>query len=462
MRADATARASSTTRSTACRSGAGHLARRDRREPLPRVLRLVAVRAQARDALEVGREHDDVSPGRRAPAICAFSTRSPWIGFLPAGASRSCTATNGTRAAWQMRTKSGMFGLPPHSTIEIPSRSASWPSARKTNGSVIFSVRPSTSSAARARNSSLRSASSSLSARKLAAAGSGSGWTIVVPSVRAPVDERELVEPPDVEERGRVRRVEHLVPGLGERPQQPVEVALRLRRQEELRLLDQQHEAALAALAEALRPPRRARPQAPPTTTPSRRPGTAVPAGSATRPPERSDAGRNTTGSAGPRRAAGPGGLVSSTISSPSASVALSRIAVAVRRGQVARRGSGVLVVQQHPDRREHVRLADARPADERAHRPGREADRARRAEAPDPHVAHSEPGPFHARSLCAPARPGGARRTARAPPPARYVRRRDRYANAVVRPSSAKPSTKTQIGATETVSVRGSEAAAT
>ena len=52
-----------------------------------------------------------------------------------------------------------------------------------------------------------------------------------------------------------------------------------------------------------------------------------MPAGSATSAPERSEAGRKTTGNAGPRRAAGKGGHASRVISSPPASVALSSIA---------------------------------------------------------------------------------------------------------------------------------------
>ncbi len=42
----------------------------------------------------------------------------------------------------QISTNSGRFDLPPHSTIEICSRSASWPSAWNTNGSAIFSGHP--------------------------------------------------------------------------------------------------------------------------------------------------------------------------------------------------------------------------------------------------------------------------------------------------------------------------------
>ena len=150
-----------------------------------------------------------------------------------------------------MRAKKGMFGLPPHSTIETASRSASWPSVRKTKGKTSFSVRPSTSSAARARKSSLRSASSSLSARKLSSAGSGCGWKSPCRPA-AVLDERELLEPRDVEERRGVGRVDHMAAGRGEVAQQPVEVALRLGSQEELDQEDNARNAGGTAGFEAV------------------------------------------------------------------------------------------------------------------------------------------------------------------------------------------------------------------
>jgi len=61
-----------------------------------------------------------------------------------------------------VRARQPRLDPPPHSTIEMASRSGSCPSARKMNGKASFSVAPSTRSAARARNSSLRSASNSV------------------------------------------------------------------------------------------------------------------------------------------------------------------------------------------------------------------------------------------------------------------------------------------------------------
>ena len=113
--------------------------------------------------------------------ISAFSPCSDGIGSAPASASRSCTTTKGMRHAWQIRAKTGMFDFPPHSTIETSARSASWPSAAKTDGSTSFSVRPSTRIADRARKSSLRSASNSLTIRKASSDSSGSGCTTCVP-----------------------------------------------------------------------------------------------------------------------------------------------------------------------------------------------------------------------------------------------------------------------------------------
>ena len=56
---------------------------------------------------------------------------------------------------------------------------------------------------------------------------------------RVVLDECELLEAPDVEEGGRVGRVEDLVAVVSEAAEQPVEVALRRRSQEQLRFLDQ-------------------------------------------------------------------------------------------------------------------------------------------------------------------------------------------------------------------------------
>ena len=73
-----------------------------------------------------------------------------------------------------------MFALPPHSTIEICSRSALCPSAWNTNGSAIFSVIPSTRIVAREKKSSARSASNSHMARKVSSTSIGRSRSIAV------------------------------------------------------------------------------------------------------------------------------------------------------------------------------------------------------------------------------------------------------------------------------------------
>ncbi len=73
-----------------------------------------------------------------------------------------------------------------------------------------------------------------------------------MPAAFALSHERELVEVRDAEERRRVRRVEHLVAALGERPKQAIDVPLGLRAEVQLGLLDQHDEPAHACLDEAL------------------------------------------------------------------------------------------------------------------------------------------------------------------------------------------------------------------
>ena len=194
---------------------------------------------------------------RRLPAISRiwrFTTASDSTGRFPCSASRSYTTTYGIRQALQMRANSGMFPFPPHSSTSTPSLSASMPSASNTSGNVSFSVRPSTSSAARARNSSARSLSNSDSARKPSASASGSRLEERRPRVERVTHERELLDPVDAQEDRCVRRVEDLVALLRERAQQTVEVALRVRAQVELGLLDEHDEAAHVRLEQPLHP----------------------------------------------------------------------------------------------------------------------------------------------------------------------------------------------------------------
>ena len=74
------------------------------------------------------------------------------------------------------------------------------------------------------------------------------------PEIVRVADERELLEPVDAEEHRRVRRVEDLVAALREPAQHAIEMPLRVRAQVELRLLDEQDEAAQAGREDPLHP----------------------------------------------------------------------------------------------------------------------------------------------------------------------------------------------------------------
>src|SRR5262249_5824348 len=71
---------------------------------------------------------------------------------------------------------------------------------------------------------------------------------------RRVTDERELLELVDAEEDGRMRGVQELVARLRERPQEAVEMALRMRAEIELRLLDQEHEVTQVRVEQPLHP----------------------------------------------------------------------------------------------------------------------------------------------------------------------------------------------------------------
>ncbi len=174
-----------------------------------------------------------------------------------------------------------MLPLPPHSSTRIPSLSGSTPSASKTSGNMSFSVRPSTSTAQRARNSSARPLSNSDKRAEHLGLRERLGLEERRPARRRVPDERELLEPVDAEEDRRVRRVEDLVPRLGERPQEAVEAPLDVRAEIELRLLDQQHELAQVARRAASPCRRRARARRPP------RPSDGRPSAAGTAPPPR-------------------------------------------------------------------------------------------------------------------------------------------------------------------------------
>ena len=74
------------------------------------------------------------------------------------------------------------------------------------------------------------------------------------PSGRGVPDERELLELVHAEKDRRVRRVEDLVARLRECPQEAVEVALGMRTEIELGLLDQEHEVPQVRVKQTLHP----------------------------------------------------------------------------------------------------------------------------------------------------------------------------------------------------------------
>ncbi len=59
----------------------------------------------------------------------------------------------------------------------------------------------------------------------------------------------QFLQPRDVEERGRMRRVHNLISDLGELMKHSVEIPLGLRTKKEFRLLDQQHQSLHIARA---------------------------------------------------------------------------------------------------------------------------------------------------------------------------------------------------------------------
>ena len=115
-----------------------------------------------------------------------------------------------------------------------------------------FSVRPSTSKAA-PREEELAALGIELAQHAEALVGGKRlGLDDRGAAPRFVLDERELLEASDVEEGGGVGRVEDLVAGGQRTTEQPVEVALRLRAQEQLWLLDQEHDPAFMGATELL------------------------------------------------------------------------------------------------------------------------------------------------------------------------------------------------------------------
>ena len=137
-----------------------------------------------------------------------------------------------------------MLPLPPHSSTRIPSLSGSTPSASKTSGNVELLGAPLDEHGA-AREEQLGAIAVELRERaEPLRLRERLGLEERRPAGRRVADERELLELVDAEEDRRVRRVEDLVARLRERPQEAVEVALGVRAEVELRLLDQEHEVA--------------------------------------------------------------------------------------------------------------------------------------------------------------------------------------------------------------------------
>jgi hypothetical protein len=218
-----------------------------------------------------------------------------------------------------------------------------------------------------------------------------------------PLDERELLEAPHVQEGGRVRRVEDLVAGRGELAQEPVQVPLGLRPEIELRLLDQKHEPTHAGSAPAFdgldEGDRRA----------GRRPsgGAGVegadeelrrlrrdPVSTLGPLDEGACALRTAQEEDGEARPASPrrlrwGGIQRDLLSGAEVRGDPDR-ALATDRDVLRRRCRGVRV-EQSPDCSQHVGLADVRLADKRAERPRSEGELLSRPEARDADLSQPE-----------------------------------------------------------------------
>ena len=218
--------------------------------------------------------------------------------------------------------------------------------------------------------------------------------------LRAVLEQGQLVQPADVQERGLVCRVQHLVAVVGERPQEPVQVALRLRAQEQLGLFDEHDEALFAGLAQRLQR----------TDQGGRRRGRGRVAGSGE--VGLGDAGRGhpeyrlrhePIGSKRCRqeehghRASAPGG------GGRRVDVEDDPVAIRQRRSEVdalgvacahvSGRRRGPALLEHRPDRREHVGLANAGAADQRRHLVRCEPHGSGRSKPLDPNVPDTERG---------------------------------------------------------------------
>ena len=180
---------------------------------------------------------------RRAGGSARSASAPTRRGSRPGRRSLSCTTTYGTRARLQISTKSGRFDLPPHSTIEICSRSASWPSAWNTNGSAIFSVIPSTRIAAREKKSSARSASNSHITRNASSTSIGRSRSTAVTPSSSRVTRLTSSSAATLSRPGACVVKKTWLPRSASRWMSAVEVAVRLRGEEQLRLLDREDDA---------------------------------------------------------------------------------------------------------------------------------------------------------------------------------------------------------------------------
>ena len=174
--------------------------------------------------------------------MSALSFTSDSTGSRPGRMSLSCTTTQGTRARLQIWTKSGTFDLPPHSITEICSRSASWPSAWKTRDGDLLG---------HPLDQDRRPREEQLGALGVELAHDAKCVLDVDPL--EPIDRRhaepvasdeiDLLQRSDAEKAWSMRGEEDLVAGLCEPPDQPAEIPMRLRSEEQLWLLDCEHDA---------------------------------------------------------------------------------------------------------------------------------------------------------------------------------------------------------------------------
>ena len=213
------------------------------RQAAPCTFGLVGPAAEPEDAFEI-RFEDERAPRPRPPAderVQLQLVRRPARGR---GAGR-CRARRRRGHGPACRSRRRAAGSPCRRTRRSRSaRDRRRGRARgKPTGRAIFSVMPSTRIAAREKKSSERSASNSHMTRNASSTSIDAQPLDRRHAKLVAGDEIDLLERSDAEQPGSVSGEEDLIAGLGEPSDQPAEIAVRLRGEEQLRLLDRKDDA---------------------------------------------------------------------------------------------------------------------------------------------------------------------------------------------------------------------------